>query len=370
MNLMKFFYLLAVSTLIFSCGKSDTPPTSSNDPTNLNFEVVIADDNSGFVTVNASAQNAVSYEFDMGTLSGGQGTSESGAFSYTYETTGQYVVEVKAYGSSGRFIKDEKIINIIAGEPTTSGQGYTTPITYPDMNLFWNDEFDGNILNSNWTHEIGNGCPNLCGWGNGELEYYRAENTLVRDGVLTIEARKQDFQNNEYTSSRIKTQGKKVFTYGRVDVRAKLPRGQGLWPAIWLLGQNITSVSWPSCGEIDIMEMVGGNGGESKTYGTAHWQKLDGEKGEAGTSTTVPVPLDEAFHVFSIIWTETEIKWYVDDVPFHTVNISGPNTEAFHKPFFIILNVAVGGVWPGSPTEDTVFPTSMEVDYVRVFQDK
>ena len=145
--------------------------------------------------------------------------------------------------------------------------GYESPLTYPGYSLVWSDEFSGNTLNTNdWTHEIGNGCPNLCGWGNSELQSYRSQNSTVADGHLTIEAKREN--SGAYTSSRIKTQGKKFFKYGRIDIRAKVPRGNGLWPAIWMLGESISSVGWPRSGEIDIMEMIGGN--NSTTLGTAH----------------------------------------------------------------------------------------------------
>jgi len=357
---------------LFSCG-SDPDVSTGNvgDPSNLSFEVVVSEDNSGKVTVEAMATDAVLYEFDMGTSSNDTGSSNDGRFDFVYENTGMYTVEVKAYGDSGRFIKAQKLINVISGDPSTSGEGYVTPISYEGWNLICNDEFDGTVLDlSSWSFQNGNGCPDLCGWGNNELEYYRAENSWVVNGVLTIEARQENFQNNAYTSSKLISQGKKAFKYGRVDVRAQLPTGKGLWPAIWMLGSNINSVGWPSCGEIDIMEMVGGSGGEKISHGTAHWRNANNDHASQGNKRSSPVGLDQAFHVFSIIWNETEIKWLLDDVPYHTLNITGSEFEAFHKPFYMILNVAVGGNWPGNPSADTEFPTQMKVDYVRVFQEQ
>ena len=358
--------------LIIACGGSSVEPVSaSGDPSDLSIEINVSDDESGMVSVAAEATNAILYEFDMGLSTNGTGSSVDGRFDFVYESSGVFTVEVKAYGSSGRFIKTEKQLTIISGDPSTSGEGYTTPITYDDWNLLWNDEFDGSILDQSiWSYQNGDGCPDLCGWGNNELEYYRPENSKVDKGLLIIEARKEPFQNSQYTSTKMLTQDKKVFTYGRIDVRAKLPTGKGLWPAIWMLGSNITSVSWPECGEIDIMEMVGGNGGEKVTHGTAHWQNLDNQHASNGNSKTATKGLDEEFHVFSIIWSETEIEWLIDDISYHTLDIRGDEMEAFHKPFYMILNVAVGGNWPGNPTADTVFPTQMQVDYVRVFQKK
>lgn len=238
--------------------------------------------------------------------------------------------------------------------------------------MVWSDEFDGSTLNSsNWTHEIGDGCNNnLCGWGNNELEYYRSENTTIADGLLTITAKQESFGGRNYTSSRIKTQGKKFFTYGRIDVRAKLPKGQGIWPAAWMLGESITTVSWPASGEIDIMEMVGGTiNREKTTHGTIHYSNAGGSREYTGGSTTVANGLlADAFHVYSIDWDSTSIKWSLDGVQFHSEQITSSDRTEFHENFFFLLNVAVGGDWPGAPNADTQFPQQMQVDYVRVFQ--
>lgn len=365
-------FLLFFTAFITSCDDgSEGPITNPGDPSNLSFEIIVAEGNSGKVTVQAQATDAILYEFDMGTIADGTGSSADGVFEYVYESTGTYTVEVKAYGDSGRFVKSQKQVSIISGEPATSGEGYVTPINYDGWDLVWNDEFGGSVLDqSSWSYNNGNGCPSICGWGNNELEYYRPENSWLEDGLLTIEARKETFEDNDYTSTKLITQGKRAFTYGRIDVRAKLPRGKGLWPAIWMLGSNITSVGWPSCGEIDIMEMVGGNGGEKTTYGTAHWANNDNEHTSNGNNRSVSDGLDQSFNVFSIIWNASEIRWLLNDVPFHTLSITGASKEAFHKPFYMILNVAVGGDWPGNPTSATEFPTQMQVDYVRVFQEQ
>ena len=367
-TLWMFFF----STLcLISCGGSEEPSNNSGDPTNLTVEIIIADDDSGNVSVQAQATNAILYEFAMGDANNSTGSSNDGVFEFQYENTGNYVVEVKAYGNSGRFIKEQKQISIASGDPSTTGDGYVTPISYEGWNLVCNDEFDGSVLDgSTWSYQNGNGCPNLCGWGNNELEYYRPENSWIANGLLTIEARKELFETNEYTSTKLISQGKKSFLYGRVDVRAKLPKGKGLWPAIWMLGNSISSVGWPKCGEIDIMEMVGGNSGEKTTHGTAHWEDANGQKAISGGSRTQLTGLDEKFHVFSLIWNESEIQWLLDDVVYHTLDITTPGTTAFHSPFYMILNVAVGGTWPGNPTSATEFPTQMQLDYVRVFQEQ
>lgn len=246
-----------------------------------------------------------------------------------------------------------------------SYNGYNTPQAYSGYSLVWSDEFSGNALNqNNWTHESGAG-----GWGNNELQYYKPANTSVREGLLIIEAREQNWGGADYTSSRIKTQNKQSFRYGRIDIRAVTPEGQGLWPALWMLGENFASAGWPSSGEIDIMEMIGGSGRENTT--NAHiWWSENGNTADYGGSQTLAAgeTLASAFHVFSLVWTSRSITWYIDDVQFHSVDITPAGLAAFQEAFFFIFNVAVGGNWPGSPNSSTVFPQRMLVDYIRVFQ--
>jgi beta-glucanase (GH16 family) len=171
-----------------------------------------------------------------------------------------------------------------------------------------------------------------------------------------------------YTSSRMITKGKQSFLYGRVDIRAKLPYGQGIWPALWMLGENFSSVGWPKCGEIDIMEMIGGSNRENTVHGTLHWD-LDNAHASAGGSTSlVGETFSEKFHVFSILWNENEVSWLVDNKVYHTIDITPAHMSEFHKKHFFIFNVAVGGNWPGYPNATTEFPQRMKVDYIRVFQ--
>ncbi|MFE9277341.1 RICIN domain-containing protein [Paenibacillus glucanolyticus] len=234
----------------------------------------------------------------------------------------------------------------------------------PNWNLVWSDEFNGTSLNrANWTPEIGTGSG---GWGNNELQYYtdRAQNVQVTGGNLVITAQKESYGGMNYTSARIKTQDLKTFTYGKVEARIKLPSGQGLWPAFWMLGSNITSVGWPKSGEIDIMERVNNN---PYVNGTVHWDA--GGHAEYGR---VSGNLDfSQFHVYSMEWDSKYIRWFVDGVQFNEFYIENGtgNTEEFQRPFFILLNLAVGGNWPGSPNNATPFPSQMLVDYVRVYQD-
>ena len=229
-------------------------------------------------------------------------------------------------------------------------------------NLVWSDEFEGNTLNSNnWVHEIGNG---NWGWGNNELQYYTdaQSNIFVDTGYLHIVAREESISGYNYTSARIKTQTLQNFTYGKIETRLKVPVDQGLWPAFWMLGENITSVGWPKCGEIDIMEHVNN---ELQIHGTIHFDMwghtYKGDKEFTDASQ---------FHVYAIEWDENNIKWFLDGVQFHSEYIgeTSVSREEFHTPFFLLLNLAIGGNWPGSPDATTSFPATMMVDYVRVYQ--
>lgn len=244
--------------------------------------------------------------------------------------------------------------------------GYSTPEIYPGMNLVWQDEFNGSHLNlSDWKHEIGGS-----GWGNNELEYYQDQNTAAHDGYLVITAKKENVGGKNYTSSRIITHGKKEFQFGRVDIRALLPKGQGIWPALWMLGNNVSTAGWPACGEIDIMEMIGGEGKDNTVHGTAHWSNGAGNHAYIGGNRSLASGkiLADEFHVFSIVWTATSITWYLDDAQYYVIDITPPDLSEFKNKFYFIFNVAVGGNWPGNPTATTTFPQRMVVDYIRVFQ--
>ena len=244
--------------------------------------------------------------------------------------------------------------------------GYSTPETYAGKTLVWRDEFNGTALNLNdWTYEIGAG-----GWGNNELQYYRPENTLFSAGKLIIEAKKESFGGSAYTSSRLITKGKKEFKFGRIDIRAALPEGQGLWPALWMLGGNISTVNWPACGEIDIMELIGSQ--PNRVHGTIHYGANTSQHQYIGNSTALSgtAKFSDEFHVFSIVWEQDKITWLLDDVQFYQITNAtvAPAAYPFNNDFFFIFNVAVGGQWPGDPDGSTNFPQRMIVDYVRVFQ--
>ncbi|WP_068617954.1 RICIN domain-containing protein [Paenibacillus tuaregi] len=234
----------------------------------------------------------------------------------------------------------------------------------PNWKLVWSDEFDGSTLNrSNWTPEIGTGNG---GWGNNELQYYtdRSQNLQVTGGNLVITARKEAYGGMNYTSARIKTQNLKTFTYGKIEARIKLPSGQGLWPAFWMLGSNFDTVGWPYCGETDIMERVNNN---PFVNGAVHWDA--GGQADYGKESG---NLDfSQYHVYSVEWDSKYIRWFVDGQQFNEFYIENGtgNTEEFQRPFFLLLNLAVGGNWPGAPNNSTPFPSQMLVDYVRVYQD-
>ncbi|MEO0894844.1 MAG: family 16 glycosylhydrolase [Bacteroidota bacterium] len=249
--------------------------------------------------------------------------------------------------------------------------GYESAESYAGMTLVWEEQFDGPNLDPNtWTHEIGDGCDKgICGWGNNELQYYQEGNTSIVDGNLVIEARREPQGGKAYTSSRIITQYKKSFKYGRIDIRAVMPKGKGMWPALWMLGNSIDTDGWPACGEIDIMEMVGGGEGDATTHGTVHWSNA-GQYASYGQGTSLATgKLSDEYHVYSIQWDNEAIRWYLDDVEYNVINITAADLSEFREEFFFIINLAVGGNWPGSPNADTPFPNWLIVDYVKVFQE-
>ena len=232
----------------------------------------------------------------------------------------------------------------------------TTPraVTYT---LVWSDEFNGTSVNTgNWN--IDNGNPGV----NNEKEYYQSANATVTGGNLVITAKQQSVGGQPYTSAKLETAGKFSITYGRIEARIALPMVQGSWPAFWMLGNNINTVGWPGCGEIDIMEHVNTN---NTIYGTMHWDGGSGHVQYGSSTTTTPGD----FHVYAVEWDASSIRWYVDNTLYVTGNIANNinNTGAFHLPFYLILNLAIGGDFPGQTIDNASLPTTMQVDYVRVY---
>ncbi|HKY52664.1 MAG TPA: glycoside hydrolase family 16 protein [Anaerolineales bacterium] len=270
-------------------------------------------------------------------------------------------------------------INFILGacvmttpEPTPTS--VPTPVPTPTAiweragwSIVWHDEFDGPALDlKNWTFDIGGN-----GWGNQEWEAYtdRPENVRIENGMLVIEAREEPelIDGRNYSSARIKTQGLHAWQYGRIEARMKLPYGQGIWPAFWMLGENINKVGWPTSGEIDILEFIGRE--PDQIYATVHAPGYSGGNGVGSSLVVSADSLKNDFHIYAIEWEENEIRWYFDDQQYFKLTPDEvPNTWVFDHPFFIILNLAVGGRWPGYPDKTTVFPQFLYVDYVRVYQ--
>lgn len=235
--------------------------------------------------------------------------------------------------------------------------------------LAWSDEFlyTGLPDSAKWNFDVGGS-----GWGNNEKQYYTQADTgnaTVKDGVLNIVARKEKKENSDYTSARLVTRGKASWTYGYVEARIKLPAGEGLWPAFWMLGNNISQVGWPACGEIDIMEHVGYQ--PDSSWGTIHTEAFNHMKGtQKGAKIFLSNPYNR-YHTYSVEWTPEEIRFYVDENHFFSFKNEHKTVSEwpFDSPFYLILNVAVGGNL-GGKIDDSIFPAILKVDYVRVFQKK
>ncbi|MEP7252480.1 MAG: family 16 glycosylhydrolase [Ginsengibacter sp.] len=347
---MKFLKNTIATGLLFlmitSCKKGESKPAEA--PSNLAITTHVSTDGSGTVNFTATADNAVSYLFDFG--NGEAKTATTGNLTYTYTAEGytSYTVTVTATGSGGQTTKKSFTVSV-----------YIKPAV---PTLLWSDEFntDGPPDPAKWGYDIGTGGN---GWGNNELEYYtnRPENSIVQNGVLKIKAIKESYSGSGYTSARILSQNKFAFTYGTVEFRAKLPAGVGTWPALWTLGSNVSTVGWPACGEMDVMEMIGRD--LNKIFGTLHYPGRSG--GNADGSTTVISNASTQFHTYSMEWTPSIIKISVDSMVYHTV----VNTTSlpFNHDFFLIMNIAIGGNF-GGDVDPAFVSDSMEVDYVRVYK--
>lgn len=232
--------------------------------------------------------------------------------------------------------------------------------------VLWEENFDGNTLDlSQWNYELGNGCPNVCGWGNNERQEYTKDNHTVSDGMLHIFAKKE---GEAYTSTRITTKTKFSFTYGKLEARAKLPVGQGIWPAIWLLGSNIDEVGWPLSGEIDMLEYVGRE--PHMVFNSLHTQASHGNT--INTKKTEIKNIEEGFHTYAIDWTPEKIDFLVDGKLTYSFVPKDHSVEEwpFDKPFFVLVNMAIGGNFGGPEVDDSIFPQEFVVDYIRVTRNK
>lgn len=356
-------YKLLLFCLVFSCsgGGSDDDPTvilpPEVIPSNiaLNVDIVGSDasnpngNGSGMINVNISATDAVKYAVKFGNDNIIENSSGTFSKTVTQSGTNNYLIGVFAYSSTNYSISTFESVTVYVfddGQPQ----------------LIWSDEFntDGAPNTSKWSYDIGDG-----GWGNGESQYYtdRPENVIIEDGLLKIIPKKENFMGSEYTSARIKTEGKFDFKYGSIEIRAKLPSNQGTWPALWMLGSNFQSVGWPSCGEIDIMEQTGSD--KSTLLATCHWLNTSDLSNASYGLTTNISNASTAFHIYTLEWTETYIKIFVDDVEYYELALN--SDLPFNNDFFLIMNVAMGGTLGG--TIDSEFSEdTMEIDYVRVYQ--
>ena len=241
---------------------------------------------------------------------------------------------------------------------------YLKPQNTSHTNLVFSDEFnEGKLDLSSWSYELGNGCPNLCGWGNNELQVYTKKNVSTVNNQLVISATKQ---GNNYYSGRISSKDKFEFKYGTIEVKAQLPKGKGLWPAIWMLGHDINVKGWPACGEIDIMEYVGKAPEEIHT--TLHTPESFGKS--FNTKVTSIETIEEGFHIYKTKWDANQIQFYIDDALVYTFSPQQKDdkTWPFNKPFYIILNLAIGGNFGGPEVDNSIFPEKFIIDYVKVYQ--
>ena len=391
------FNLLAIIITSLSCSKNgsgtnvDAMPSVSIIPsvslsegnsgqTVFPFKVTLSKTTSSTVTVDfktsdASAMAGKDYVAQTGTVTipanSIDATININVLADTIRSADKHFFVVISSAQNATIANDRSVGTILNDDNfvAVSDVGYSTPKTYPGYTLDYADEFNGKDIDASvWGYDAGGN-----GWGNAELENYtsRNENSFISSpGYLVIEARQEAFGGNNYTSARILSQKKKSFTFGRIDIRAKIPTAPGMWPALWMLGDNISTNGWPNCGEIDIMEVIGKE--PSKLYGTLHWGPV-GANGSTQSGNNYSLKsgvFGDQFHVFSLDWKKDSIRWYVDDILYHTTNSSmvSNSNYPFNSPFFFIFNVAVGGNWPGPPDNTTTFPQRMFIDYVRVFK--
>ena len=354
--------------LILSCsgGGDDSIATITEPqeviPSNLalTIEIVGKDanypfgDGSGVIKCTATAANTIKYGFKFGNDTEQENITGNIQHTFTTNGTNDYLITVFAYSSTGNVISTFKTVNVMVGNQS----GVT-----------WADEFnvDGPPSPAKWNYDIGNGCPNLCGWGNNEAQYYtnRLDNVIVENGVLKITAKKENYQGAQYTSAKLLTKGKFDFKYGIIEIRAKLPSGGGTWPAIWTLGSNITAVGWPACGEIDIMEHAGNRQGTVQS--AMHTPSSYGNTFNKGSQVLFNVSTE--FHIYKVEWTSEEMVFSVDNIEHYRYNPSNKNSSTwpYDANQYLILNVAMGGSFGGA-IDSNFIESTMEIDYIRVSQ--
>jgi hypothetical protein len=389
----KSLFYLTLCLVYLSCKEKDpVVPTPTTPSVSINSVTLFEGNGTTTfpfkVNLSAATDKDVTVQFttkDNTAVAGTDYTAKTGTLTIPAKTT-EGVIDIIVLGDTIK--QTDKQFEVILSNPTNAtlstasatgtirnddtfifipSEGYTTPLDYAGYQRLWSDEFTGATLDSTiWTRETGGG-----GWGNNELQFYtnRTDNAFLTNGNLVIEAKQEVFGNRNYTSARLITKGKREFTFGRVDIRAKLPKGKGIWPALWMLGKKIDQVGWPNCGEIDIMEIIGS--APNKVHGTVHYgpQGSSTSTQKTGTYTLPSGDFSQKFHVFSLIWTADNIEILVNDISyFKTDRTQVGAIYPFNEPFFMLFNVAVGGNWPGSPDATTVFPQQMTVDYIRVFK--
>jgi beta-glucanase (GH16 family) len=272
------------------------------------------------------------------------------------------------------FVPPTTVDNVNINNPTLVVADNAAVSTGDSLTLVWSDEFDTAQLDpENWFFEVGDGSQyGIPGWGNNELQWYSPNSAQLEDGRLVITARNEASNGKNYTSARLHTGDRFALRYGRVEASIRLPAGQGIWPAFWMLPQENVYGRWAASGEIDIMEAVNlGAAGNGRVHGTIHYGGEAPANLSSGREYSVPLDPATNFHVYAVEWDPSEIRWYVDNELYSVKNewstTTGAHPAPFDQYFYLLFNVAVGGDWPGAPDASTVFPVTMEVDYVRVY---
>jgi beta-glucanase (GH16 family) len=359
-------WIASIALLLNSCSENGSTDDETNRFEEFSINIIGATeinpegDGSGTVSITVVATNATRYDISFG--DGNNDSNSLGTFNHSYNDVGtsEYSIRVFAYFNDGSRVDRTESVTV-----KRSAYTYDT--------LVWSDEFDyeGEPNPEKWGYDLGNGCPDICGWGNNEYQFYTSdsENVEVSNGSLFIHAKKGTREENNYatgyTSTKLKTKDIFEFSYGRVEIRAKLPQGGGTWPAFWMLGSDLNEVGWPACGEIDIMEHVGN---EPNFISSA----LHTPASFGATINYKQTGIDDAygdFHTFSLFWSPQKMEFSLDGNLYYTFNPGqkDSNNWPFDHDMFLILNTAVGGNLGGDI--DTSWENStMEIDYIRVYQ--